>query len=116
MDGSVHVTYVTIGIYSVETDQAVYVVELHTNFTVRCTVDAYPSLDSIMWRNEDSQISITQHSDEQMFGILQKTATIEDNGRWICMASNELDSLGGAFTVVVLGRQLIISVSLCLVL
>ena len=97
------------------TDQAVYEVELHSSFTVRCTVDAYPPPDSIMWSNEDSQISITQHASEPMFGILQKMATTEDNGHWSCTASNALDSLGGAFTVVVLGRQLNISASLHLV-
>ena len=98
------------------TDQAVYEVELQSSFTVRCTVEADPPPVSIMWKNEDSQISITQHVSEPMFGILQKTATIEDNGRWTCTASNSLHSLDGAFTVVVLGGQLIISASLCLVL
>ena len=108
--------HVTIGVYSVETDQAVYVVELHSKFTVRCAVDADPPHNRITWRNEDSRIPITQHVSDLMFGILEKTATIEDNGRWSCTASNARSSLDVSFTVIVLGRQLIISVSLCLVL
>jgi hypothetical protein len=95
---------ILLGVYSVTTDQAVYEAELHSSFTVRCIVDADPSVTSIMWMREGSQDSITQHFGDPMFGILQKIATLEDDGKWTCRAISSLDNLDGVFTVVVLGR------------
>jgi hypothetical protein len=96
--------YTILGVFSVTTDQAVYEAELHSSFTVRCLVDADPNATSIMWRRDGSGNSIIQHFSDPMFGILQETATLEDDGKWTCRASNSLDNLDGAFTVVVLGR------------
>ena len=98
--------FATLGIYSVITDQGMYEAVLNYSFTVRCTVVADPPPSTITWKRKGSQYLI-QYPDDPLFGILQKTATLEDDGAWICDASGQLGGLHRAFTVVVLGRYII---------
>ena len=66
-------------------------------------MDANPPPSTITWRRKGS-LYVIQHSDDPLFGILQKTATLEDDGVWRCGASSTSGGLDDEFTVVVLGR------------
>ena len=66
-------------------------------------MDADPPPNTITWRRKGSLYSI-QHFDDPLFGTLEKTATLEDDGVWSCSASSRSGLLDDEFTVVVLGR------------
>ena len=100
-----------LGIYSVATDQAVYEVVLNSIFEVRCIVDAVPPPSSIMWKRRGQDRSILysrQSSHEPMFGILRKRASLEDDGQWTCDASGAHGGLHADFTVIVLGKYIVL--------
>lgn len=66
-------------------------------------MDADPPPNTITWERKGS-LYLIQHSDDSLFGILQKTATLEDDGVWRCGASSTSGGLHDEFTVDVLGR------------
>lgn len=92
-----------VGIYSVTTDDAVYEAVPNSSLVVRCMVDADPPPVSIVWKRGGLTYT-TQFFEDPLFGIIQKTVTLEDNGTWACSASNMFAGLAAGFAVVVLGK------------
>ena len=92
------------------TDMSKYERLLGTTLRVRCIVEADPPPTFITWKrlslpSPASNFLSQDVRNDPIFGTLNKTAKMEDNGLWSCLAENGVHKLEGEFTVVILGKS-----------
>jgi hypothetical protein len=80
---------------------------LHSKIELKCIVDAVPPPRIVWFRlnadNVETESVLIQTPGDQKLGTLERNITIEDEGKWRCIASNTFRGKTLDFIVTVIG-------------
>ena len=95
-----------IGVFSVHVD-AEFEAILHSKIEVKCIVDADP-IPRLTWSRLDATNAVTkivlkQEPGDPKLGTLERSVTIEDDGKWRCTANSFFGGKESDFIITVIG-------------